>query len=170
MRIQEASQDKTRYASYLKAVEVLTNSGKITDPELFNAWSKATLQLTEQVMKNVRMAFCTTAGIRSSALYRKDKKTGEEWSWPATTCVFDEIGAAHDYEVLLPILTFKSTLRRLIVAGDYKQLPPYAASPLAKLRSRKTWFEHFIQRKFPQVQLNVQFRTLEEAYVVNHGK
>lgn len=76
----------------------------------------------------------------------------------------DEAGCANPGEVIMPVITFASTLRRFVLAGDPRQLPPFALTAAAKQRYKKSTFESFMDQGFPMTMLDRQFRTHNEAY------
>ena len=128
LRVAMAMKDQARWASYLKASQQLRHEGVISAKAVMDSWLQGTMVLTRMIMDNARIAFATTAATRSNTFYSFDPKTEKECVWPATSFVFDEIGCAHDIELLLVILTFKRTLEQGTILGDYKQLPPYCGS------------------------------------------
>lgn len=169
LRVKKARINPIRFAAYLQGHEKLRELGVIDNIKLHQDWDKTTKILTRMVMNEARAAFCTTAALSSPAL--KWKEGGETKTWPAGTWLLDEAGQANPDVVLLGLVTFASTLTHFTMLGDHCQLAAYKGSSLAKRVRTKPFLEQYVDRKFPYVLLNHQFRALDVCmWPVNRGK
>ena len=169
LRINLARKEPERWESYLKGSKILEDFGAIAVRDTQRDWNKGTAKLTRQVMARASAAFCTTAALSSPALQWNDGEKKETWG--ATHWLLDEAGQANPDAVLLGLVTFASTLKGLTMLGDYKQLPPFRGSDLAKKVYKTSFLELFCRRGFPVTVLNHQFRALRECMSpVNKGK
>ena len=169
LRVKKAQSNPVRFATYLQGHAKLREYGVINNVRLHQDWNKATTILTRIIMDEARAAFCTTAALSSPAL--KWKVDGETSTWPADTWLLDEAGQANPDAVLLGLVTFAATLTRFTMLGDHLQLPAFKGSNLAKKVYVKPFLEQFVERGFPFVLLNHQFRALDLCmWPVNKGK
>ena len=169
LRLNMARRNASRFAAYLQGHETLRKFGVIANVKLHQEWNQTTTILTRMVMNEARGAFCTTAALGSTAL--KWKAQGETRTWPADTWLLDEAGQANPDEVLLGLVTFANTLKRFIMFGSQLQLPAFKGSNQAKKFYRKSFLMQFLDRGFPYVLLNHQFRALDLCmWPVNKSK
>ena len=139
---------------YLKGRKQLINFGAIVDKKVYEAYEKQRGELTNKILGNARVIYCTCTSLRNRALHQeivtKDKKERVVVAWPATICIIDEAGYTNPLQViyllifretfnpnnykqvLLVSTTFSTTLRHLVLAGDHKQLPAFKLSDEAK--------------------------------------
>jgi len=144
----------------------LLDHGSIDIQEDRKAYQAARKIVQHAVMQEARAVFCTSSMCRSPALCEKKeedgkKKVEEPKTWGATSLVFDEFACSTPPELLIPIVTFRS-LRRIVLAGDHYQLPPFALSGKAKSMWIHTLFEKLMTKKFPTTLLNTSYRQHSE--------
>ena len=162
---------RERWAQYLEGHNTLINHGVINNPEVNEQWSKDTAILTRLAMDDARVAFSTTAALSSTALKYSGGEKGETMTWGPATWILDEAGQANADAILLGLVTFARSLKRFIMVGDHLQLPGFTGSDLARKVFKKSFLETFVNRGFPSVLLNVQFRALEVCMrPINNGK
>ena len=157
VRCRVATTNPGRYTGYLQGLHGLEQQGTITakgDQKKYNADAA---KLTKEILKSAKVVFCTNAFLRSSALGPKAGDTRVVTG--ATTVIMDEAGCVNSGEVIMPVITFASTLRRFVLAGDPRQLPPFTLTEGARELHKMSTFEHLMKRNFPMTLLNRQFRT-----------
>lgn len=147
---------------FLKGCQELMAQGTIRDKKTAEDYERESYNFTRQVLNDARVVFCTTAALRSSTL--GPKIDGKRVWWPAHMCIIDEAGCANPGEVVIPVMTYKETLKQLVLAGDPRQLPPYAITPEGKAFYKVSPLQLLIKSNFPETLLNLQFRTHNEAY------
>ncbi|KAL9632723.1 MAG: hypothetical protein Q9204_003677 [Flavoplaca sp. TL-2023a] len=145
---------------FLSGRQKLLDSGYIGSKDDVSAYKRALKDVTQAVMQEVRVAFCTSAMCRSAPLLSKEKVDGIEMTvaWPATTLIFDELACSNPPEFLIPIATFGETLRRGVGAGDHYQLANFMLSEEAKAFWKETLFERGI-KFYPKTILTENRRT-----------
>lgn len=154
------------YSGFRSGRQQLMELGDFNDKEARKAYLKDLAQLDERVRAQAKVVFCTTAATRNSLLRWRSVK-GEYATWAITTCIMDEAACANPLEILLPLATFPSVLRYVLV-GDHKQFPPYLSSNEGKSKWAVTLFEHLaVVKKFPHTMLNVQYRTHDDLAEAN---
>ncbi|KAL8846055.1 MAG: hypothetical protein Q9221_008829 [Calogaya cf. arnoldii] len=150
---------------WLEVRRELQEYGSLDAKEKFNTYSKKGSFLTEMVLKNhTRVVFCTVATCQSRQLDRKDGEGNVTWAYPADDVFFDEAGTATRPWMLMPLMAFKKTLKRFILAGDPLQLPAFKLSDLAKKEWPKSLLHEIIKRNWPCTFLNTQYRMIQELY------
>ena len=185
------------YRSYIEGRKQLIDYGAIVNKKLYETYKKQRGEMTNKILANARVIYCTCTSLRNKALHfeKVDKKTKERVviAWPATTCIIDEAGCANPLQVmyllivrenfnpnkykqvLLAPTTFSTTLGRLVLAGDHKQLPAFKLSDEAKKLWPRSFLKDCVDKGVPFTQLAVQYRMHEELYaavntVVYEGK
>lgn len=122
--------------------------------------------MTKEILESAKAVFCANAFLCSSAL---GPKVGDKRElWPATTVVMDEAGCANPGKVIMPVITFASTLHRFVLAGDLRQLSPFTITKGARQLYKVLTFEHLMKQNFPMTLLNQQFRTHSNTYDLVH--
>lgn len=162
IQLRLANMSPDAYQGFLKEIEELRKYGTISAKEDQKKYNVDSSKLTKEILGWINVVFCTNANLRSSAL--GPKVDGKRQWWPATTIIMDEAGCANPGEVIMPVITFATTLRRYVLAGDPCQLPPFALTVAAKQLYKKSTFESLMDQEFPMTMLNRKFRTHSEAY------
>ena len=61
-------------------------------------------------------------------------------------------------------MNYTAALKQLVLAGDLKQLPPFAITPEAKTIYKVSLLKMLMDGNFLTILLNLQFRTHNKAY------
>ena len=151
---------------YLKGLDAI--SGRRRGGYLGNfswvRWYNMHRYLTRKAMNRTVYMFCTSSSIRADGMVLNGG-TAAELSWPASTCLMDEVGSAKHVDIMQPIVTMRNTLRRLIFCGDDKQLGPTIFSSMAQRIWHDTWLSEMLNgAQFPVTMLNIQYRSHSELY------
>lgn len=148
---------------FLAGRKKLLETGYIGSKKEVSAYRIAFKAMTRAVMQEVRVAFCTSAMCRSSALSWKEKIDQEDMAmtWPVTSLIFDELACSNPPELLIPIATFGKSLRRGVGAGDHYQLANFMLSDEAKAFWKETIFQRGIE-VYPREVLTENRRTHSE--------
>ena len=157
-RFSLADRNKVRCRAYLQGRKELLENGAIIDKKLYEAYKKQRGELTNKILGEARVVYCTCTSLRNRALHfettSKDKKERIVIAWPAKTCIIDEAGCANPLQVMYLLLfwgnfnpnnceqvllaptTFSVSLHRLVLTEDHLQLPAFVLSDKTKnLRS-----------------------------------
>ena len=168
LRIRKANEDGGRFSTWLDAQKMLRKFGCLLDLNIDECYRKQGKELNRLIfeeLKEVRVAFCTAASCPGPTFVRAHPADGiAEWVFPATTIVFDEFGTATRPQLLIPLMTFVDTCRRLILAGDPYQLDAFMLSETAKKTWPKSLLKAIIDLGWPCGYLNKQYRMPEELY------
>lgn len=148
---------------FIKGCRELMAQEAIKDKKMAEDYETEPYRLIRQVLDGVRIVFCTTAALRSSTL--GSKINGKRVWWPAHMCVIDEAGCANLGEVVILVMTYKDTLKQLVLAGDPRQLSLYVITPEGKALYKVSPLQSLIQSNFPETLLNLQFRTHNVVYL-----
>ncbi|KAL8941920.1 MAG: hypothetical protein Q9211_001615 [Gyalolechia sp. 1 TL-2023] len=164
IRYDKAAADPRKWQGFLTGANLLRQHGIISDEAQYTMYQKEQAVLTQDIVDKAAIIFSTCAGSRGAALFRQLNDEDVE-AWPATSCIIDEVGCANPAQVLLPIMSFRKTLKRLILAGDHKQLPPFVLSDDGKRLFPKSWLKQIVDsKKWPVTQLNKQYRMHRSLY------
>ena len=126
-------------------------------------WRRLRHSLTDQVMNETSMLFCTSSSIQSRGIY--SNRGMFETVWAAKTCIFDEAGCAKPVDIMQPLLMMGKTLERVVFCGDNKQLGPSLFSDVGKATFGKpTWFSALVKGAFPVTTLKRQYRSHDQLY------
>ncbi|MCJ1264611.1 Regulator of nonsense transcripts 1-like protein [Lobaria immixta] len=142
-----ATTNPGRYPGYLQGLHELEQQGTVTAKGDQKKYDADAAKLIKEILKSAKVVLCTNAFLRSSALGPKAGDT--RMVVGATTVIMDEAGCANSGGVIMPVITFASTLRRFVLAED----PP----------SDETELPNGIAK------LTIPFRTHSDAFdPVNH--
>lgn len=121
-------------------------------------------KLNDIVLEKARVVFCTITACRSSALIDDNPLEGKAKScFEPSTIVIDEAGITVRPHVMIAVMTFR-TAKRLVLAGDPKQLRALLLSQLAAIWWDQSYLEHVIGKKWPHAFLDVQYRMHSAVY------
>ena len=123
LRFEIAQAAPHRWDKYLTRRSVLIEHFGFNNAVDDKAYCTQRNELTVLVISRARVVFCTITSLRTPALFRKDKNNNAI-SWGATTVIIDEAGYCNPLQVMLTTISFQS-LERLILAGDWHQLPTF---------------------------------------------
>ena len=185
-RFSLADRNKGRCRAYLQGRKELLENGAIIDKKLYEAYKKQRGELTNKILGEARVVYCTCTSLRNRALHfetqSKDKKERIVIAWPAKTCIIDEAGCANPLQVMYLLLfwghfnpnnceqvllaptTFSVSLHRLVLAGDHLQLPAFVLSDAAKKLWPRSFLKDCVDKGVPKTQLAVQYRMHEQLY------
>lgn len=156
--------EQLKWVIFLRGRQFLMQDGCIESSEVAKDYRAQARALTKMVMLKATAVFCTTAAVRSQALYWTEKTNKDDLeatikTWAPTINIMDEAACATPLDLLLPMATFGDSLRRVIWAGDQMQLPAFIISELGLQRWRTSPFEQMQTKGWPTTQLVVQYRT-----------
>ncbi|KAL8868274.1 MAG: hypothetical protein Q9174_005095, partial [Haloplaca sp. 1 TL-2023] len=163
LRYQLALVDAGAYPNYLRGRQEQEEFGRITDEKLFKAYAKEAKVLARQVLESSRAVFCTTASVLSSLLYETDSDGALIWYYKATTIINDEAATTTRPQFLQLLMAFPSAIRLLLI-GDPRQLPAFKLSKEAKDLWVKCEMGSMMEKGFPCVMLDIQYRTHDRLY------
>lgn len=164
LRLNIAEADPDGWRAFLHGTNELQKFGIISNVNAYDAYRKQLNALTEKIMLMAVVVFSTAAGARSSALFQKLKEDDIK-AWGATSCIIDEVGCANPGQVLLPIMAYRKTLKRAVLAGDHKQLKAFVQSDEGKRYYGDSWLREIIESgKWPVTMLNLQYRMHKSLY------
>ena len=123
LRFEIAQAAPQLWDKYLTGRKQLIEYFGFNNPADDKAYCKQRNELTQLVMSRARVVFCTMTSLRTPALFRIDKDN-KAIAWGATTVIIDEAGCCNPLQVMLATISFQS-LERLILAGDWLQLPAF---------------------------------------------
>ena len=123
LRFEIAQTAPQHWGKYLTGRRELIEHFGFNDAADDKAYCKQRNELTALVMSRARVVFCTMTSLRTSALFRTDKDN-KAIAWGATTVIIDEAGCCNPLQVMLATISFQS-LERLVLAGDWLQLPAF---------------------------------------------
>ncbi|KAL8838750.1 MAG: hypothetical protein Q9170_001999 [Blastenia crenularia] len=167
IRLSKANANPKIWAAFLQGRQTIIQDGFIGDEKLSKAYGYQYSTLTKEMMAEARLVACTPALCGNSAFSSTDSK-GDKVNWEPTTNVFDEAACANPLELLSPLVLF-DTIKRAVYGGDHQQLSAFLASDEGRKHWRKAFFQDLVERRWPCIQLNVQYRTHSElADAANH--
>lgn len=127
-----AMKDPQKWPGYLRGRNALEQYGKIDDEGTYKEYTRNATELGREVMENARAVFSTIATCQSRILYEQRELDGDlVWHFKATSIIVDEAGTVHRPHLMIAIMAFE-TAKRLVLAGDPNQLPPFILSEGAK--------------------------------------
>ncbi|KAL8639179.1 MAG: hypothetical protein Q9226_008903, partial [Calogaya cf. arnoldii] len=174
LRLEQAQQDPSKWEDYLAGRQELSTWGRIDDADIMGKYMENTTALTREVLSTTDGLFCTAASLGSNVLYEEEKTRGDymtpgeptgriKYFYPASTVIFDEAGTVHRPHLYIPVMAIPGACR-LVLAGDSKQLPAFVANPNTKNYWPDCYLERIMERGFPWVELNVQYRMHDQLY------
>lgn len=82
-------------------------------------------------------------------------------------CIVDEAAVARHYEVLMPIIFFVNSVRRLLLVGDHCQIGPYFSTIQGNKAWKVTIFGNMMQNGWPATLLESNYRTRSALVLPN---
>lgn len=163
-RYQEAQRDPKENAAYLAGRQALHDNGVISSNGQYASYTRNVKKLNDIVLDKARVVFCTITACRSSALIDDNPLEGKAKScYEPSTIVIDEAGTTVRPHVMVAVMTFR-TAKRLVLAGDPKQLGALLLSKSAGTWWTQSYLEHILEKKWPHAFLDVQYRMHSAVY------
>ncbi|KAL8716846.1 MAG: hypothetical protein Q9225_005861 [Loekoesia sp. 1 TL-2023] len=164
LRHELAQQTPDAWGGYLLGRHELVQYGRIDSADTNKEYTKQALELTQQVLSTSQAVFCTVATCQARALYVEDMLRGQlQWYYKATSIIVDEAGTAQRPHLMIPIMAFPDA-QRLALCGDPFQLPALVLAQETKRIWPACYLEKIMERNYPLVMLNVQYRMHDQLY------
>ncbi|KAI9870723.1 MAG: DNA-binding protein SMUBP-2, partial [Pleopsidium flavum] len=153
-----AARNPAQRCDFIMGQKLYENTGRIADPDIARRYGRSRRELTQMIMSEASIVFCTCTAVALKAL-----SDLPDWLWPALVCLIEEAGCAKPYESLLPLIAVP-TIKRLVLAGDPYQLGPTILSDEARQIWRTTTLAKMIDQGWPTTLLNLQYRAHDQLY------
>lgn len=164
LRFKRAQQNPARWDAYLAGRREMQEYGRMMYEEPYKAYNKQAKLLSAEVLdKDVRGVFCTVSNCQTPALYQEDGEGDVKRVFKATTIVADEAGTVLRPHLMLLLMTFVYA-KRLVLAGDHKQLPALLLSELGKSWWSKSYLRDIMKNGWPVTLLDIQYRMHDALY------
>ncbi|KAL6249158.1 hypothetical protein RBB50_004221 [Rhinocladiella similis] len=136
-------------AEFRYGYEKIRDEGALRDRRALRRYEQARYALGEQALTRARIVICTCCSAALKLLVT---------NYRPSLLILDEAACAHPYELMIPMVKFFMTLKRVVFLGDPKQFPPYASTPESKKWWQISIFEKMQQKGFKCVVLSVSYR------------
>ncbi|KAL8963379.1 MAG: hypothetical protein Q9193_000352 [Seirophora villosa] len=164
LRYAYAKANPSGFGAYLSGRDELQEYGRIDSESLYEGYTKEAKPLARLVLENSRAIFSTIATCQSGLLYQTDALSGAIlWHYMATSIIVDEAGTCLRPHLMTAIMALP-TAKRLVLAGDPYQLPPFVLSVGAKEVWVPSYLDDIIARGYPSEMINMQYRMHDELY------
>ncbi|EHY58835.1 hypothetical protein ABEF92_008649 [Exophiala dermatitidis] len=144
------------YGAYRAGFAQIIKCGRIEDKRLAKAHDKDRAELSRLVMMQCTIFFSTLA-----TCHDRDSFFGNR-NFPCSLLVVDEASQATDVALFQAWLALNP--RRVVMAGDQKQLAPYTESVEGAWAWGTSMFEKLQNKGCQRVMLDVQYRTVQNIY------
>ena len=163
-RYQEAQRDPKENAAYLAGRQALHDNGVLSSKEQHSSHTNNVKKLNDIVLEKARVVFCTITACRSSALIDDDPLDAKAKAcFQPSTIVIDEASITVRPHVMIAVMTFR-TAKRLILAGDPRQLEALILSQPAAQWWHPSFLNLILEKKWPHTFLDVQYRMHSALY------
>ena len=143
-------------SAFRQGVRLLERDGYISDAKQWKKYKEERDWLTAKILSEVRVVFVTTSSAAGTFL--------KYLSPSPSILIIDECGCAKPQDLAIPMMALRSSLNRMVLAGDPSQLPPLIFTKLAQDIWSKTLFEELIERGCKTTRLNTEYRSHSQLY------